>query len=64
MGYEKDGYTWMQDERLEDLIKPERIKQIKLDQLKKAARNTNQKSPFLVDILQEAEGEGCAACFI
>lgn len=64
MGYEKDGYTWMQDERLEDLIKPERIKQIKLDQLKKAARNTNQKSPFLIDILQEAEGEGCAACFI
>lgn len=64
MSYEKDGYTWMQDERLEDLIKPERIKQIKSDQLKKAARNINQKSPFLIDILQEAEGEGCAACFI
>lgn len=62
--YEKDGYTWMQDERLENLIKPERIKQIKSDQLKRVARNSNQKSPFLVDNLQEAEGEGCAACFI
>jgi len=64
MSYEKDGYTWMQDEKLEDIIKPDRIKQIKLDQLKKAARNSNLKSPFLIDILQEAEGEGCAACFI
>jgi hypothetical protein len=64
MTYEKDGYTWMPDETLEDIIKPNRIKQIKLDQLKKAARNTNPKSPFLIDILQEAEGEGCAACFI
>jgi len=64
MEYEKEGYTWMQDERLEDIIKPERIKQIKEDQLKKAARNSNAKSPYLLDILQEAEGEGCAACFI
>jgi len=62
--YEKDGYTWMQDEKLEDIIKPERVKQIKLDQLKRAAKNSNQRSPFLIDILQEAEGEGCAACFI
>ena len=46
------------------LIEPERIKQIKLDQLKKAARNSNPKSPFLIDILQEAEGDGCTACFI
>lgn len=64
MTYEKDGYTWMQDERLEELIKPERIKQVKLNQLKRAAKNLNSKSPFLIDILQEAEGEGCAACFI
>ncbi|AFN74355.1 phosphoadenosine phosphosulfate reductase [Melioribacter roseus P3M-2] len=64
MSYEKDGYTWMQDERLEDIIKPERIKQIKLEQLKRAERNSNPKSPFLIDILEEAEGEGCAACFI
>ena len=64
MEYEKDGYTWMQDERLEDLIKPERIKQIKEYHLKRAAKNSNSKSSFLIDILEEAEGEGCAACFI
>jgi len=64
MNYEKNGYTWMQDERLEDLIKPERIKQIKHDQLKKSAGSLHSKSSFLIDILEEAEGEGCAACFI
>jgi 3'-phosphoadenosine 5'-phosphosulfate sulfotransferase (PAPS reductase)/FAD synthetase len=64
MLYEKDGYTWMQDERLEDLIKPDRIKKIKEEQLKKAARNSTPKSSFLIDIIEEAEGEGCAACFI
>jgi hypothetical protein len=64
MAYEKDGYTWMQDEGLSDLIKPERMKKIKLEQLKKIKRSKDQKSPFLVDILQEAEGEGCAACFL
>lgn len=64
MAYEKDGYTWMQDERLEDLIHPERIRQIKEDHLKRSARLNNKKSPYLVDILTEAENEGCAACFI
>jgi hypothetical protein len=64
LSYEKDGYTWMQDERLEEIVIPERIKQIKLDHIKRTAKNSNQKSPFLIDILQEAEGEGCAACFI
>ena len=64
MGYEKDGYTWIQDERLEDLIQPERMRQIKEEHLKRTARNTNKKSPYLLDILDEAEGEGCAACFV
>lgn len=63
MKYEKDGYTWMQDERLEDLIKPDRIKQIKEYHLKRMANNSHSKSSYLVDILEEAEGEGCAACF-
>jgi 3'-phosphoadenosine 5'-phosphosulfate sulfotransferase (PAPS reductase)/FAD synthetase len=63
MDYEKDGYTWNQDERLEELIAPERMKQIKEDFLKKSA-NQNSKSPFLMDILADAEGEGCAACFL
>ena len=47
MGYEKEGYTWIQDERLEELIKPERIKQIKEYQLKRAAKNSNLKIFFL-----------------
>ena len=64
LSYEKEGYTWIPNEKLEDIIKPERIKAIKLEQLKRAARDSHPKSPFLLDILQEAEGEGCAACFI
>jgi len=64
MEYEKDGYTWMQDERLEDLIKPERITQIKQDHLKRMERAGSKKSPYLLDNLAEAEGLGCAACFI
>lgn len=62
--YEKDGYTWMQDESLEELIKPERIKQIKRQQLKRIKNISSQQSPYLIDILAEAEGEGCASCFI
>jgi len=62
--YEKDDYSWMKDERLEDLIKPERIKQIKEEQLKKSAKSQNKQSPYLVDILDETEEEGCAVCFI
>lgn len=35
MDFEKGGYTWNQNESLADLIKPERIRQIKLDAIKK-----------------------------
>ncbi|MCB0522403.1 MAG: phosphoadenosine phosphosulfate reductase family protein [Saprospiraceae bacterium] len=61
--YEKDGYTWNQEERLEDLIQPERMQQIKEDFIKKS-ENSNAKSPFLLDVLADEEGVGCAACFI
>lgn len=64
MDYEKDGYTWGQGESLEELIKPERIEQIKHEYMEKMARYSQSKSPFLIDILGEEEGEGCAACFI
>lgn len=64
MEYEKGGFTWMKDERLEDLIKPKRIQQIKKDHLKRSTSNDNKKSPYLIDILEEAEGEGCTACFV
>ena len=62
--YEKDGYTWMQDEKLEDLIKPERLNQIKLDAIKKKNKASTKKSPYLLDKLEEAEAVGCANCFI
>lgn len=64
MVYEKDGYTWMQNESLEQLIAPDRIKQIKADYAKKQDRVANKKSNFLLDILDEEEGIGCASCFI
>jgi hypothetical protein len=65
MEYEKDGYTWMQGETLQELIQPERIQQIKEEYIKRTKRIAkNKKSPYLVDILDEAEGEGCASCFI
>lgn len=62
MKYEKDGYTWIQDESLSDLIKPERIIKIKEEYIKRNERKT--KSPYLLDILSDAEEEGCASCFI
>jgi 3'-phosphoadenosine 5'-phosphosulfate sulfotransferase (PAPS reductase)/FAD synthetase len=64
MEYEKDGYTWNQNERLEDLINPERIKQIKEDFLtKQTLAKSRKQSGRLIDIL-DAEEEGCASCFI
>lgn len=64
MEYEKDGYTWAQGESLADIIKPERIEQIKEEYIKRMERKSKVKSPYLVDILDDSEDEGCAACFI
>jgi hypothetical protein len=65
MEYEKDGYTWIQDEPLESLIRPERMRQIKLDSIAKNHKNNiNRKSPYLIDMLIDAESVVCANCFI
>lgn len=64
MEYEKDGYTWGQHESLEELIQPERMAAIKEEYIKRTERKSKAKSPYLVDILDDAEDEGCAACFI
>lgn len=63
MEFEKDGYTWIQGEPLADLIKPERIRKIKLDIIKKQeeARQNNQ-GTTLVDIL--GDDIMCTNCFI
>lgn len=63
MEYEKDGYYWSQKEPLAELIKPERIAQIKREYLKRTG-SEEIKSPYLIDMLDDAEGSGCAACFI
>lgn len=64
MEYEKSGYTWNQGESLSDLIQPERIRQIKLDNLKKIeASRLKNKSPLLIDILDDGD-INCANCFI
>lgn len=63
--YEKDGYTWS-EEPLSDLMKPERVHQIKAGYLKKVERQ-NQLSQSQVswkDEILGAEGIGCSSCFI
>lgn len=63
MEYERDGYTWGQSESLAELIKPERIEQIKREYIQKSKGSKNP-SPFLLDVLDDEEGVGCAACFL
>ena len=63
MEFEKDGYTWNQGESLADLCKPERVRQIKLDIIKRQEENRKQsKGTTLVDIL--GDEVMCANCFI
>jgi hypothetical protein len=62
MQYEKDGYSWMDTETLEELAKPSRIAQIKKDHYLKSNRNSQQKS--WKDQILDAEGEGCVSCFV
>ena len=64
MEYEKDGYTWIQGEPLEKLIRPERIRQIKLDHIKKTEdAKANNKSKLLIDMFED-DDVNCANCFI
>ena len=65
MEYEKDGYTWIQGESLEDLIKPERIHQIKLDAIKRQEQKAKKNSSsLLVDMFADDDDVLCANCFI
>lgn len=62
--YEKDGYTWIQDETLEQLSRPERVRQIKLDFIKKQkGLKLKHKSSLLIDMFDDDE-INCANCFI
>lgn len=65
MEFEKDGYTWNQGESLADLIKPERIRQIKLDAIKRQELKAKKESnSLLVDIFADDSDVFCANCFI
>lgn len=59
---EKEGFTWNQNESLITLSQPARIEEIKKDFLNR--NNKIAKSPYLLDIFDDAEADGCAACFI
>lgn len=63
--YEKDGYSWMDNETLDQLILPERINQIKLDYIATIQKKLNGKSKSnkLIDIFAN-DYEICANCFI
>jgi len=64
MDYEKNGFTWIQGETLETLISPNRMKQIKLDNIKKQeALKSKRKGSLLIDLLDDDE-INCANCFI
>lgn len=66
MKYEdsEKGFTWNQHESLNDLIQPLRMEQIKRDHLNRKSKEKSVKSPYLLDILDDTESEGCTACFI
>jgi 3'-phosphoadenosine 5'-phosphosulfate sulfotransferase (PAPS reductase)/FAD synthetase len=66
MEYEnaEEGFTWNQHETLADLIEPKRTEQIKKEHLNRMNRAKSKDSKFLIDILDDTESEGCAACFI
>ena len=67
MEFEKDGYTWNQNESLAELIRPERVRQIKLDAIKRQEAQRQKRAGKLVDLfvdLDEDNDAFCANCFI
>ena len=64
MEFEKDGYTWNQGESLEQLRSPSRVKQIKLDAIKKQEAKRSGSACRLIDNLDDDNDAFCANCFI
>lgn len=66
MEYEKDGYTWIQNQSLAELIHPDSIANIKREHLKRMKKkDKDNKSSNLLDILDDEEDDlGCASCFV
>ena len=59
---EKEGFTWNQNESLQDLIHPNRIYQIKAEHLGRMDREKAKGSKYLLDKVIDAERD-CLACF-
>lgn len=57
-------FTWVPNESLEELIQPERIKEIKLGHIQRSNKAKSKSSPYLLDILEGTEREGCNTCFL
>lgn len=64
MTYEVDGYTWMQEETLEELAQPERVIAIKKEHYLRTHRTQSKSANNWQDDILAAEGVGCASCFI
>ena len=63
MKYEKDGFSWMDSETLADLMQPDRVKFIKKDHFQRTQTKA-AKTKSWQDQIMDAEGDGCASCFI
>ena len=61
---EKEMFTWIQNESLKELIHPDRVREIKLNHLKRSNRHKSTDSKLLLDKLIDAEEGACTACFI
>lgn len=58
-------FTWVPNESLEELIHPKRIRDIKLGHIKRTSNKEKSKSsPYLLDILEDTERDGCNTCFL
>jgi 3'-phosphoadenosine 5'-phosphosulfate sulfotransferase (PAPS reductase)/FAD synthetase len=63
MDYEKDGYKWMDNETLVELMQPARVATIKEEFLKRTGKAVVG-SAKLMDFLLEGEDLGCVSCFV
>jgi len=57
-------FTWVPNESLEELIQPERIRQNKLGHIQRSNKEKSKSSPYLLDILEGTERDGCNTCFL
>lgn len=63
MEYEGDSYTWA-EEPLKELKKPERVEKIKREHYIRSQKKKSNSPKSWQDSIIDAEGDGCASCFI